>query len=102
AEDGIRDPLVTGVQTCALPIFSPANVMRLLEVVRGAKSSKETIATVAELARRIRKVWVLAGNCDGFIGNRMLAGYLREAAFLVEIGRASCRKERRARCWSEL
>ena len=66
--------------------FSPANVMRLLEVVRGAKSSKETIATVAELARRIRKVWVLAGNCDGFIGNRMLAGYLREAAFLVEEG----------------
>ncbi len=66
--------------------FSPANVMRLLEVVRGAQTSKETIATVAELARRIRKVWVLAGNCDGFIGNRMLAGYLREAEFLVEEG----------------
>jgi 3-hydroxyacyl-CoA dehydrogenase len=66
--------------------FSPANVMRLLELVRGAKTSKETIATSAELARRIAKVWVLAGNCDGFIGNRMLHPYLREAEFLVEEG----------------
>jgi len=66
--------------------FSPANVMRLLELVRGAKTSKETIATSSELARRIAKVWVLAGNCDGFIGNRMLAPYLREAEFLVEEG----------------
>ena len=66
--------------------FSPANVMRLLELVRGAKTSKETIATAAELSRRIAKVWVLAGNCDGFIGNRMLAPYLREAEFLVEEG----------------
>jgi len=66
--------------------FSPANVMRLLELVRGAKTSKETIATSAELARRIGKVWVLAGNCDGFIGNRMLHPYLREAEFLVEEG----------------
>ena len=66
--------------------FSPANVMRLLELVRGAKTSKETIATSSELARRIGKVWVLAGNCDGFIGNRMLHPYLREAEFLVEEG----------------
>jgi 3-hydroxyacyl-CoA dehydrogenase len=66
--------------------FSPANVMRLLELVRGAKTSKETIATSAELARRIAKVWVLAGNCDGFIGNRMLHPYLREAEFLLEEG----------------
>jgi 3-hydroxyacyl-CoA dehydrogenase len=66
--------------------FSPANVMRLLEIVRGARTAKETIATAAELARRIGKVWVLAGNGDGFIGNRMLAGYLREAEFLVEEG----------------
>ncbi|MBI1847180.1 MAG: enoyl-CoA hydratase/isomerase family protein [Candidatus Rokubacteria bacterium] len=66
--------------------FSPANVMRLLELVRGAKTARETIATAAELARRIGKVWVLAGNCDGFIGNRMLHGYLREAEFLLEEG----------------
>ena len=69
-----------------LHFFSPANVMRLLELVRGAKTSKETIATSAELSRRIGKVWVLAGNCDGFIGNRMLHPYLREAEFLVEEG----------------
>ena len=66
--------------------FSPANVMRLLENVRGKKSSKETIATVMAMAKTIRKVGVLAGNCDGFIGNRMLHGYGREAAFLLEEG----------------
>jgi 3-hydroxyacyl-CoA dehydrogenase len=66
--------------------FSPANVMRLLEIVRGKATSKETIATTMELARRIRKVGVLVGNCDGFVGNRMLAPYLREAEFLLEEG----------------
>lgn len=69
-----------------LHFFSPANVMRLLEVVRGAKSSKETIATGMKLAKSMRKIGVLAGNCDGFIGNRMLHGYLREANFLLEEG----------------
>src|SRR5258705_262455 len=64
--------------------FSPANVMRLLELVRGAKTSKETIATSAELSRRIGKVWVLAGHCDGLIGKRMLHPYLRQAGVLVE------------------
>ena len=66
--------------------FSPANVMKLLENVRGKKSSKETIATVMALGKQIKKIPVLAGNCDGFIGNRMLAGYGREAAFLLEEG----------------
>ena len=66
--------------------FSPANVMRLLEVVRGAKSSKETIATAMDLGKKLRKVSVLVGNCDGFVGNRMLNPYTREAAFLVEEG----------------
>jgi 3-hydroxyacyl-CoA dehydrogenase len=66
--------------------FSPANVMRLLENVRGAKSSPETIATVMALGKTLKKVPVLAGNCDGFIGNRMLHGYLREANFLLEEG----------------
>jgi 3-hydroxyacyl-CoA dehydrogenase len=63
--------------------FSPANVMKLLENVRGKASSKETIATVMELGKKIRKVPVLAGNCFGFIGNRMLHGYTREAAELL-------------------
>ncbi|WP_417519593.1 3-hydroxyacyl-CoA dehydrogenase NAD-binding domain-containing protein [Minwuia sp.] len=66
--------------------FSPANVMRLLENVRGEKTSKETIATVMDMGKRIGKIAVLAGNCDGFIGNRMLHPYGREASFLVEEG----------------
>lgn len=66
--------------------FSPANVMKLLENVRGAKSSPETIATVMALGKTLKKVAVLAGNCDGFIGNRMLHGYTRQANFLLEEG----------------
>jgi 3-hydroxyacyl-CoA dehydrogenase len=66
--------------------FSPANVMRLLEVVRGKATSKEVIATSMALAKKIKKVAVLAGNCRGFIGNRMLAPYFREAQFLIEEG----------------
>ena len=66
-----------------LHFFSPAHVMRLLEVVRARLTSQEVIATSMDLARRLRKLGVLAGNCDGFIGNRMLAGYRREAEFLL-------------------
>jgi 3-hydroxyacyl-CoA dehydrogenase len=63
--------------------FSPANVMRLLEVVRGAKTSKPVIATVMQLARKIGKVGVLVGVCHGFVGNRMLAQRQREAQKLI-------------------
>ncbi len=66
--------------------FSPANVMRLLEIVRGKATSKEVIATSMALAKRLKKVGVLVGNCRGFVGNRMLAPYGREAQFLVEEG----------------
>ncbi len=66
--------------------FSPANVMRLLEIVRGAGTSKEVLATVMKVAKTIRKVGVVSGVCDGFIGNRMLEEYLRQAYFLVEEG----------------
>jgi 3-hydroxyacyl-CoA dehydrogenase len=66
--------------------FSPANVMRLLEIVRGKETSKQVIATSMALARRLGKVGVLVGNCRGFVGNRMLAPYGREAQFLVEEG----------------
>jgi 3-hydroxyacyl-CoA dehydrogenase len=69
-----------------LHFFSPANVMKLLEVVRAAKTSKETLATAMKLAKAIKKVGVVAGVCDGFIGNRMLHGYFREAGFLLEEG----------------
>ncbi len=66
--------------------FSPANVMRLLEIVRGKETSKQVIATSMALARKLSKVGVLVGNCRGFVGNRMLAPYGREAQFLVEEG----------------
>jgi 3-hydroxyacyl-CoA dehydrogenase len=66
--------------------FSPANVMRLLEVVRGQATAKEVIATSMGLGKRLKKVAVLAGNCRGFIGNRMLGPYFREAQFLLEEG----------------
>ena len=69
-----------------LHFFSPANVMRLLEVVRGAKTSKEVLATVMKLAKSIKKLGVVSGVCDGFIGNRMLEEYVRQAYFLVEEG----------------
>ena len=66
--------------------FSPANVMRLLEIVRGSKTSPEVIASAMALARTIRKVGVLVGNCDGFVGNRMFHEYIRQAQYLVERG----------------
>jgi len=66
--------------------FSPANVMRLLEVVRGKATSKEVIATCMQLSKRLGKVAVLVGNCMGFVGNRMFGPYRREAQFLVEEG----------------
>ncbi len=66
--------------------FSPANVMKLLEVVRGAKTANDVLATMMKLAKKIRKTAVVAGVCDGFIGNRMVAVYMREAMFLLEEG----------------
>ncbi|HEX6092104.1 MAG TPA: 3-hydroxyacyl-CoA dehydrogenase NAD-binding domain-containing protein, partial [Dongiaceae bacterium] len=63
--------------------FSPANVMKLLEVVRGRETAADALATVMEIARRIRKVAVLSRVCYGFIGNRMLGGYMREAQMLL-------------------
>ena len=66
--------------------FSPANVMRLLEIVRGAATTKEVIATCMQLSKKLGKVGVLVGNCMGFVGNRMFGPYRREAQFLVEEG----------------
>jgi len=66
--------------------FSPANVMKLLEVVRGEKTAKEVLATVMGVAKKIRKTAVVSGVCDGFIGNRMIEQYSRQAGFLLEEG----------------
>ena len=66
--------------------FSPANVMKLLEVVRGAKTAKDVLATVMALAKTIKKTAVVSGVCDGFIGNRMIEQYGRQGGFLLEEG----------------
>jgi 3-hydroxyacyl-CoA dehydrogenase len=66
--------------------FSPANVMRLLEMVRGRQTSSQVIATSMALAKTLGKIGVLVGNCRGFVGNRMFEPYLREAQFLLEEG----------------
>src|SRR5207247_10628569 len=66
--------------------FSPANVMKLVEIVRGRETAKETIATCMKLARKLNKVGVLVGNCFGFVANRMIAYYMREAYLLREQG----------------
>jgi 3-hydroxyacyl-CoA dehydrogenase len=66
--------------------FSPANVMRLLEIVRGKSTSREVVATCMQLSKTLGKVGVLVGNCRGFVGNRMFGPYRREAQFLVEEG----------------
>jgi 3-hydroxyacyl-CoA dehydrogenase len=66
--------------------FSPANVMKLLEVVRGDKTGKDVLATVMKLAKTIKKTAVVSGVCDGFIGNRMIEQYSRQAGFLLEEG----------------
>jgi 3-hydroxyacyl-CoA dehydrogenase len=69
-----------------LHFFSPANVMRLLEVVRGAKTAKDVLATAMQLAKKIGKVAVVSGVCDGFIGNRMLTRYGAAAHGLIMAG----------------
>ena len=68
--------------------FSPANVMRLLEIVRGTATSKEVMATCMQLSKALGKIGVLVGNCRGFVGNRMFHHYVRESVFLVEEGAA--------------
>ncbi len=66
--------------------FSPANVMKLLEVVRGAKTGKDVLATVMAIGKKIKKTSVVSGVCDGFIGNRMIEQYSRQAGFLLDEG----------------
>ncbi len=69
-----------------LHFFSPANVMRLLEVVRGAATAKDVLATVMTIGKKIKKTAVVSGVCDGFIGNRMIEQYSRQAGFLLDEG----------------
>jgi 3-hydroxyacyl-CoA dehydrogenase len=79
--------------------FSPANVMRLLEVVRGAATAKDVLATVMQIAKKIKKTAVVSGVCDGFIGNRMIEHYGRVAGFLVEDGASPWQVDRALEKW---
>ena len=79
--------------------FSPANVMKLLEVVRGAATARDVLATVMQLAKKIRKTAVVSGVCDGFIGNRMIEHYGRIAGFLVEEGASPQQVDRALEKW---
>jgi 3-hydroxyacyl-CoA dehydrogenase len=79
--------------------FSPANVMKLLEVVRGSATAVDVLATVMALSRKLKKVAVVSGVCDGFIGNRMLEQYIRQAMFLLEEGAMPQQVDRALEKW---
>jgi 3-hydroxyacyl-CoA dehydrogenase len=66
--------------------FSPANVMKLLEIVRGKETAKDVLATTLALSKKLKKTGVVSGVCDGFIGNRMVEQYVRQAGFLLDEG----------------
>jgi 3-hydroxyacyl-CoA dehydrogenase len=84
--DTIADFTKRPQDVVGLHFFSPANVMRLLEVVRGAKTAKDVMATVMVMAKKIKKTAVVSGVCDGFIGNRMIEQYGRQGGFLLDEG----------------
>lgn len=84
--DAIAEATSRPDQVVGTHFFSPANVMKLLEVVRGKHTAPDVIANALALAKQLKKIGVVAGNCDGFIGNHMLAHYKREADFLLEEG----------------
>ncbi len=77
---------MTPERVLGLHFFSPAHVMKLLEVVRGDKTGQRALATGAALARKLKKTAVVAGVCDGFIGNRIMATYRRDCEFMLEEG----------------
>ncbi|MBZ5578470.1 MAG: enoyl-CoA hydratase/isomerase family protein [Acidobacteriia bacterium] len=84
--DQIANATARPASVIGLHFFSPAHVMRLVEIVRGKATGKPVIATALALAKKLKKVGVLVGNCNGFVGNRMMFPYIREAQFLVEEG----------------
>src|SRR5688572_21857098 len=89
-----RAPDVVGTH-----FFSPANVMRLLEVVRGKQTAKDVLATTLKLGKRLKKVPVVSGVCDGFIGNRMLEKYGQQSLFLLDEGASPQQVDRALQDW---
>jgi len=84
--DEIADATKRPEEVVGTHFFSPANVMRLLEIVRGSRTKVDILATLMSLAKKIKKVGIIAGNCDGFVGNRMFHQYIMQAHLLVEEG----------------
>lgn len=84
--DAIAAATKRPAQVCGMHFFAPANIMKLLEIVRGKSSAPQTLATAFAVGKRMRKVCVLSANAFGFIGNRMLFDYVREAVYLAEEG----------------
>jgi 3-hydroxyacyl-CoA dehydrogenase len=97
--DAIASVTSRPAQVIGLHFFSPANVMRLLEIVRGAATSADTIATSLALAKRLGKVGVVVGNAPGFVGNRMMFPYMYEAQFVVEEGATPEQVDRALTTW---
>jgi 3-hydroxyacyl-CoA dehydrogenase len=89
--DAIAAATGRAAQVCGMHFFAPANIMKLLEIVRGKETSAQTIATAFAVGKRMRKVSVLSANAFGFIGNRMLFDYVREAVYMAEEGVAPFR-----------
>lgn len=97
--DRIADSVKRPERVIGLHFFSPANVMKLLEIVRGPRTDPQIVADALSLARRIGKVGVVAGVCDGFIGNRIFEEYLRQAYFLLEEGALPAQIDRAIENW---
>jgi 3-hydroxyacyl-CoA dehydrogenase len=97
--DRIADATTRPQEVVGTHFFSPANVMRLLEVVRGRKTAKDVLATTMKLGKRLKKVPVVSGVCDGFIGNRMLEKYGQQSLFLLDEGATPQQVDRALQNW---
>lgn len=95
--DAIAASISRPADVVGLHFFSPANIMKLLEIVVPAKVSADVVATAFELAKKLRKVPVRAGVCDGFIGNRILAAYRQAADHMMEDGASPYQIDRAVR-----
>jgi 3-hydroxyacyl-CoA dehydrogenase len=97
--DKIADAIAEPERVIGLHFFSPANVMKLLEIVRGPRTRPQIVADALAFAKRIGKIGVVAGVCDGFIGNRIFEEYLRQAYFLLEEGALPAQIDRAMEKW---
>jgi 3-hydroxyacyl-CoA dehydrogenase len=97
--DRIADATTRPQEVVGTHFFSPANVMRLLEVVRGRRTARDVLATTMKLGKRLKKVPVVSGVCDGFIGNRMLEKYGQQSLFLLDEGATPQQVDRALQNW---